>query len=247
MRLKVIACKVLFREISLLAAHNPNFVDITWMRQGYHQTPDLLRKTVQEQIDRIDAGDDPCTCNNGMGEFDAILIGYGLCSNGIAGLSSRKYPLVIPRGHDCITFFLGSKERYRRLFDSKSGGIYWYTAGWCENVRMPGRQRAEEEYRKYVEKYGEDNAQYLMETEQKWYRDYKAAVYVGDEKDGFPDYSAQTREAAEFLGWEFIQEAADDRLMADWLDGKWDEDRFLVVPPGSRVAPSYTENVITLE
>ena len=91
MRLKVIACKVLFREISLLAAHNPNFVDITWMRQGYHQTPDLLRKTVQEQIDRIDAGDDPCTCNNGMGEFDAILIGYGLCSNGIAGQIGRAH------------------------------------------------------------------------------------------------------------------------------------------------------------
>jgi hypothetical protein len=50
MRLKLIACKVLFREISLLASQCGNFVDITWMRQGYHRTPDLLRSTVQEQL-----------------------------------------------------------------------------------------------------------------------------------------------------------------------------------------------------
>jgi hypothetical protein len=169
-----------------------------------------------------------------------------LCSNGIEGLSSSKYPLIVPRGHDCVTFFLGSKERYRSLFDSKSGGIYWYTAGWCENVLMPGRQRKELEYRTYLEKYGEENAEYLMEMEQKWYNDYKAAVYVGNENDGFPDYSGETRDAAEFLGWEFIQENADLSLLQDLMDGNWDNSRYLVVPPGKKIVPSYDENIITV-
>jgi hypothetical protein len=247
MRLKLIACKVLFRELSLIAAHSRNFVDATWMRQGYHRTPDLLRQTVQEQIDRIDDGDDPCTCRNEVGDFDAILVGYGLCSNGIVGLSSRRYPLVIPRGHDCVTFFLGSKARYRELFDAKSGGIYWYTAGWCENVLMPGRRRIEEAYREYAEKYGEENADYLMETEQKWYKDYKAAVYVGCKEDGFPDFSGETKEAADFLGWEFWHEPSDLSLMEDFLGGSWDEERFLVIPAGKRVAPSYDEHIIKIE
>ncbi len=244
MRLKLIACKVLFREISLLAAQCDHFIDITWMRQGYHRTPDLLRSTVQEQIDRIDAGDDPCTCNNEIGDFDAILLGYGLCSNGIVGLHSSRYPLIVPRGHDCITFFLGSKERYRSLFDARSGGTYWYTAGWCENVMMPGRKRAELEYNRYLEKYGEDNAQFLMETEQKWYKEYKAAVYIGNEENGFPDYGEETREAAEYLGWEYVREPADLSLLQAMMDGNWDESRFLVLQPGQHIEPSYDADII---
>ncbi len=244
-RYKLIACKVLFREISLLAAQCENYIDITWMRQGYHRTPDLLRATVQEQIDRIDAGDDPCTCNNEIGDFAAILLGYGLCSNGVVGLRSQKYPLVIPRGHDCITFFLGSKERYRALFDACSGGAYWYTAGWCENVLMPGRQRTTAEYNHYLEKYGEENATYLMETEQKWYQEYKAAIYIGNPGDGLPDYSQQTREAADFLGWDYVEESADLCLLDDLLQGKWEQERFLIVPPGQTIRPSYDADIIT--
>ena len=61
-------------------------------------------------------------------KYDAILIGYALCSNGVVGLTSRRIPLVIPRGHDCITLLLGSKELYRDYFDSHRG-IYWYSSG----------------------------------------------------------------------------------------------------------------------
>lgn len=244
MRLKLIACKVMFREISRLAADCPNVVDITWMRQGFHDTPDLLRSHVQDQIDRIDEGTDPFSGIKGDGDFDAILLGYGLCSNGIAGLTSKKYPIVIPRGHDCITFFLGSKERYRKLFDSMSGGIYWYSAGWCENVLMPGRKRMEAAYAIYLDKYGEENAEYLMETEQKWFGEYKAAVYIGQDPEGIPDYANETREAAEYLGWAYWNEPADLGLLRDFLYGKWDEARFLVVPPESTVDPSYGDDII---
>ena len=247
MRLKLIACKVLFREISRIACHSPNFVDITWMRQGYHNTPDLLRERVQEQIDRIDAGDDPFTCPEGPEDFDAILLGYGLCSNGVVGLSSKRYPLVIPRGHDCITFLLGSKERYRTLFDSKSGGIYWYSAGWCENVIMPGQRRQEKEYDIYLEKYGEENAEYLMEAEKHWYKEYKAAVYISQEEEVGDRYEQETREAADFLKWDFWKEKGDLSLMEAFLDGDWDEERFLVIPPGGTLEPSYGDSVIQLK
>ena len=53
MRLKIIACKALFRELSYLAALSENAVDITWMRQGFHSTPDKLRVLLQKEIDEI--------------------------------------------------------------------------------------------------------------------------------------------------------------------------------------------------
>ena len=33
-------------------------------------------------------------------------------------------------------------------------------------------------YREYCEKYGEDNAKFLMETEQQWHANYDRATYV---------------------------------------------------------------------
>ena len=106
MRYKVIACKALFREFSLLASQTQTILDITYMRQGLHDTPDLLRRALQEEIDKVDENADMHSNEQRPGRtFDAILLGYGLCSNGVAGLSSKKYPLVVPRSDDCIVLF----------------------------------------------------------------------------------------------------------------------------------------------
>lgn len=244
MRLKVIGCKVLTREMGYLSAQCPHFLDFTWLRQGYHNEPDLLRNILQEQIDRIDADADCCTCSNGIGEFDAILLGYGLCSNGSCGVSSKKYPIVIPRAHDCITLFLGSKERYRALFDSADGGIYWYTPGWIENSVMPSRERDEMAYQAYLQEYDEDNAQYLMEMEQGWMKKYRYAYYIQMPGISYPDYRGYTRSCADYLGWEFRDEAGDDSLLRRFLWGEWDPKEFLVLPPNTAAQPSYTEDIL---
>ena len=54
-----------------------------------------------------------------------------LCSNGLVGLTARNIPVVVPRAHDCITLFLGSKERYLDYFQSHTG-VYFKTSGWIE-------------------------------------------------------------------------------------------------------------------
>ena len=36
-----------------------------------------------------------------------ILLGYGLCGNGLDGLSARHTRLVLPRAHDCIGLLMG--------------------------------------------------------------------------------------------------------------------------------------------
>ena len=58
MRLKLIACKVLTREISALSAVCPHYIDVTFLRQGFHNDPALLQKTLQAKIDRIDRGEE---------------------------------------------------------------------------------------------------------------------------------------------------------------------------------------------
>ena len=226
MNLQFIICKVLQREAYLCAARSVNTVDVVLMPQGLHNEPDKLRAEVQQALN---------VATGPQGEpYDASLLGYGLCSNGVVGLSAAV-PLVVPRAHDCVTLLLGSKERYRQYFDSHDG-IYWYSAGWIENSLQPGRDRYEHTLRQYEEKYGKDNAQYLMEMEQNWMKAYKWATFVNWDLPSAERHRQYTRDCAAYLGWNFDELQGDPQLMQDFVDGKWDEDRFLVVPPGDKIA-----------
>ncbi len=234
-KLKVIACKVLMRELYRLAWESPNIVDLAWKKQALHNTPDLLRQEAQAAIDAAEREEE---------SYDAILLGYCLCSNGIVGLHADHTPLVVPRGHDCITLLLGSKERYQQIFDSHSGGIYWYSPGWIEHSLQPGKERYERAYQEYAEKYGEDNAQYLMDMEQGWMREYKHAIYVDWPEQPQEEYRRYTQECADYLNWECHVETGSSTLLRDFLAGNWDEERFLIVPPGKTVQASFDDGII---
>ena len=249
MRLKLIACKAICRELSYLCAISPNNIDISFLRQENHNSPDLLRKVLQDEIDVVETGKDNHT--NGMrhagDDFDAILIGYGLCANGIANISSKKYKLVIPRAHDCITFLLGSKEKYSDYFKNMPGA-YWYTMSWIESGATPGEgsyYRSDAEAQYYRDKgFDEEEIEYLLEESSSWIKNYKTAAYVKMpffDKEEYMDY---TKKAAEAFNWEYRQIDGDMSLMRDFVDGRWDDERFLIVPPNNKVVPSHNENII---
>ncbi|MBN1816707.1 MAG: DUF1638 domain-containing protein [Sedimentisphaerales bacterium] len=229
-RLKFVVCKVLQREAYYCAARSPHVVDIHLMPQGLHNEPDKLRSQVQIALAE--------TCDIQGRCYDAILLGYGLCSNGIVGLTC-SIPLVVPRAHDCVTLLLGSKQRYQDYFDSHRG-VYWYSPGWIESQTQPGKQRYETTLAEYTAQYGPDNAQYLMEVQEGWMKEYSWAVYVDwalPGSDAFKDY---TRRCAEYLGWNYDELPGDPGLMQRMTDGLWDESEFLVVPPGRSIAPDVT-------
>ncbi len=234
MRLQFIVCKVIQREAYYCAARSPNIVDVAVMRQGLHNEPEKLRSEVQKALD--------ATTDIQGKPYDASLLGYGLCSNGIVGLSA-KIPLIVPRGHDCITLLLGSKDKYKEYFDNHRG-VYWFSPGWIESDMQPGKERFERTLKEYVEKFGEDNAKYLMETEQNWMREYNWAAYIDW---GFANAEQErqfTKKAAEFLGWNYDALKGDSGLMQRLVDGRWDEKEFLVVQPGQKITENLTSGGI---
>ncbi len=171
--------------------------------------------------------------------YDAILLGYGLCSNGIVGLTGT-IPVVVARGHDCITLLLGSRKRYRDYFDAHKG-VYWYSVGWIENAPMPSRQRYEQLLAEYTEKYGPDNAQYLIEVEQTWIKEYKRAAFIDWRLPGTDEAKDYTKQCAASLNWEYDELEGDSRLFQRLLDGDWSEDDFLTVPPGHVICDNLTQ------
>lgn len=239
MHFKVIACNVLRRELYACAARSPHLVEVVLLPQGLHQQPAVLRQEVQRAIDAplitrvrtqynccgfLAAADQP---------YDAILLGYALCSNGAAGVVARECPVVIPRAHDCISLLLGSSARYQEYFDAHPG-TYWYSCGWIETCLMPGKERYEQTLAEYTRKYGEDNARYLMEMEADWYRNYRRAAYIDWGFPGQAQDKAYTRQCAADLRWEYDELTGEPGLLQRLVDGNWSDAEFLVLKPGQR-------------
>ena len=244
MRFLLIACEVLAREAYLGAAHSPHIVDIQLLEKGLHDTPEALRQELQTRIDAV-----CCAADTEVG-YDAVLLGYGLCSNSIAGLVARAAPLVLPRAHDCITLYLGSRARYEAEFFAHPG-TYYYTASYLERsdgsssvaLGAVADEQRRKTYEEYVEKYGQDNADYLMEVMGAWANNYSRAAFIEMGLGPSDEAEGRARKEAEQRSWAFKKLEGDLILLRHLIDGEWDND-FLVVKPGERVVVNYGPQIL---
>ena len=233
-----LSCSALARSIYSVAASGPAAVSVTMLDQGLHRGPDALREKLQAQIDAIE-----------LGACDAVLLVYGMCGTSTIGLAARHTPLVIPRVHDCIALYLGSHERYQKEFDAHPG-TYWYSVDYMERKGDGGSLGAsfateiDDRYDEYVEKYGKDNADYLMEVMGEWGKHYSRAAFIDT---GAPDgerYENMARDQAERRGWVFERKLGNQRMLQMLLTGNWPADEFLVVPPGHVIEQAFDERLI---
>lgn len=242
MRLKLIACEIVYREICAAVARSINQVDVEFLPKGLHDIGQAGMSARLKEV--IDAVDEP--------HYDAILMGYALCSNGVLGLTARSIPIVVPRAHDCITLFLGDKARYLDYFQ-KNPGVYFKTTGWIE--RGEGLYQHKEDsiatqsgmlatYEEMVEKYGEDNAKFLYEELCNMTRNYSKLTYISMGIEPDDRFERRSREEAAEKGWKYEKLDGDMSLLQALVDGPWDDERFLVVPPGAKIEVSYDEKII---
>ena len=238
--MKCLACDSLARMVYLCAAQSPHVIDVEMFPLGLHADADDLRARLQARIDAASEGD-----------YDAILLAYGLCGKSTAGLIARDTPLVIPRAHDCITLFLGSRERYQDQFVS-CPGTYWYVLDYMERRESTGTALSvgsdtgtdmSEVYEEYVQKYGQDNADYLMEVMGAWQAHYNRAAYIDMGVGDGTAVEAEAKAEAARRGWIFERLEGDMALIRRLLMGDWEED-FLVLQPGQRISMVYDEEVL---
>ena len=216
-RYKLICCKVFRREMAAAISASPNLVDPEFLELGLHERPDELRARLQERIDAIEPSAE---------RYDAILLGYGLCGNGTAGLRARGVPLVLPRAHDCCTILLGSRAAFLESFGSALSAS-WSSAG---NI-----DRASAERRRLWDILS-------PETVEKELRFIEMP-----ETEGLGCAELMRAKAAE-EGRAFVLLRGDSRLLRALLAGAWDEEEFLVVPPGKSIVGLYDhERIIAAE
>lgn len=235
MYIHIISCQVFYREISYLAALSPHSTSVTWLPQGLHDTPEQLNQRVQEEINRLEED----IANNILKHNpDYILLGYGLCSNGVCGISSKTVPIIVPRTDDCIGVFLGSEKRYLELFH-KYPGVYWLNNGWLETAMIPTQENYDKMREMYVEFYGEDNADFLMENETAWVKNYHYCGYITSPVYNNPEFCKKAEQISDYHQWEFLTFEGDLMMLRHILDGDFREDEVLICPPGYEICPSY--------
>ena len=92
-RCKMYACENLRAEINHF---QPEGIDIEYLDFGYHRHPGKLPPVLQERLERDR-------------EYDAILLGYGLCSKAVRGVRAVHQPLVIPGSMTALPSFWAPK------------------------------------------------------------------------------------------------------------------------------------------
>ena len=248
-KLKFIGCEIIYREACYLAATSPHRVDLEFLRKGLHdlETPDMAAQ-VQRAIDAVDP----------RAGYDAVLLGYARCNDGLAGVRAAGIPLVLPRAHDCITFFFGGRAAFQEYFEAHPG-TYYMTTGWCERSGADaGQDRPQakhapdgvmaklgltESYEELAAKYGQDAADYIMQSLNSWRDNYDRFLYL---KMGLCDeapFIDQTRREAGNRGWEFHLRDGDLTLLEKLFYARWDDD-FVLVAPGHHIIPRNDDRIL---
>jgi hypothetical protein len=238
MRLYLIACEVIYREMCAAIAHAPNLVDARFMPKALHDIgAGKMRASLQKEIDAVDAS-----------RYDAIVLGYALCGCGVAGLRAGSTPLVIARAHDCIGLLLGGVDP--RLDDANKRCFYRST-GWIERaaesdscafnsiVGDVGRSLDQ-----FVERYGEDNGRYLYEEFSRHQHNYDQLVYIRTGVEPDASFASAAQREAHEKGWRFSAIDGSMRLFTSLLAGEWSQDDFAIAPPGSTFAASYDDRIM---
>jgi len=240
LNLHIIACQIFQRELSYYISQSPNSISITWLPQGLHDTPNLLRNKINQTVAEIEEQK-----KQGLLKHvpEAIILGYGLCSNGVTEICAETIPIIIPRTDDCIALFLGSQSRYLELFN-KYNGTYWLNNGWIETAFIPSKEMIEQRSMYYKEKYSEDNAAYLIEQDILWTKNYHYCGYITSPVYKSLKYPSYAKTIADEQQWEYIQVDGDMNLIEKLTSGQWDDEEFLICPPQHKVVASFDESKI---
>jgi len=200
-RLLVLACAVMEREIRKFQNGRAEY---KFFDYGLHRTPENMCKALQAEIDQA----------AGM-EYDGIVLGYGLCSNGIVGIRAQKQPLIVPRIHDCISLFLGSTESYQDQ-TAKQPGTYYLTSGWIEKGQTPLSK-----YEEYCRSYDQETAMWVLKEEMKHYTRV-ALIDTGAVDLGL--YRPYAQQNAQLLGLHYEELPGSLSFFQKLLLGPWDKD-----------------------
>jgi hypothetical protein len=190
----------------------------TFFDLGLHDNPTRMRPALQDQLDAL-------------AEPTTVLIGYGLCGNGVVGLEAGPHTLILPKAHDCIGMAYGSAEAHAAAIKANPG-TYYVTRGWIGTGNDPLEQ-----YERYVEQYGEKRADRVVEA---FYGHYDRVCLIAFSEEELADVRPL---AAPVVQWfqdrwqlEYVEKVGESSFIERLVtEQRKTPDEFVIVDPGGTV------------
>ena len=207
----IIACRVMKPEIDALINGSPN-IETRYLDSSLHETPDKMPALIQEQIEEASK------------YASQIVLGYGLCSNGTAGVKAPSQGLIIPRVHDCIALLMGSRQAYDTIFKERPG-TYYLTPGWIEERKDPIGYMEHD----YVPKLGREKAEWgnRMELEH-----YTHIVMINTGAMDVAPLRKIAKENARFLDKQYEEIDGTPDYFERIVSGPYPKDDFILLKHG---------------
>jgi len=246
MHLKAISCQVFTREMEQVISRSGHEVDLELIPMGLHSLGVDMHPHLQECIDAASP----------LG-YGAILLGYALCGRGTEGLRARQTQLILPRAHDCIGVLMGSRYCYADYFQDHPG-VYYRSPGWVEfqtpdlklepafpSQKNPlGEQTTLEEF---IAKYGDDNGRFLFDQFSVFRRNYSGLTYISTGIKSDETCRSQALAEAKEKSWAFEEVEGSLSILERLVNGPWDADDFLVVPPGAQIRATLGDSIVDVQ
>ncbi len=80
-----------------------------------------------------------------------------------------------------------------------------------------------------------------------WKNNYRRLAYIDSGFGNFQQHKDYTHEEAQRRKWEFAEVQGNLNLMMRLVNGEWDPQDFLVIPPKRTIRPSYDNGIIAVE
>ena len=222
----IIACSMMEDELNALLKDIHTNTSVLWLDRGYHNTPEKLRDKLQELILTLQ-------------DQDEILLAFGLCGNGTAGLYSPHTALILPKFDDCLNMLLCRFPRTTRAM-AKPGTIYM-TRGWTLD-----QEGIIQQYEEMGKRYDDETREAVMEM---MYEHYNSITLIDTGCYEMEPVQNYAKEVCELLDFSIEKEPGSIQILRELITGQWmnDPDNFIVKKPGESVSDKGTEKVVTVK
>jgi hypothetical protein len=215
----LVSCDIIRPELEALARRHAPRTRLAFCDQDLHRRPEQMPAVIQQKVDEV-AADDP---------VERVVLGYGLCSNGLVGVKAPAQGLIVPRVHDCVALVLGSREAYDQQFNANPG-TYYLTASWIDADKDPLGTMDKE----YTPRLGRETAEWGMREELR-HHSRIALVDCGVCSGSCDRVRARARQNAAFFEKHYEELQGSAQYLKRLITGPYPEDDFIQVAPGDAV------------
>lgn len=213
----LIGCRTTENELLAAMEKTGRTYDLVWIEARLHNVKKKLNKALSDLI--AEAKD-----------YDTILFATGFCGNSVLGLESGHATLVLPRVDDCTSLLIGGTRKKTNWMDS-----YFLTECW-----LKGEGNIWDEYERAVKRYGKERADAIFQI---MFAHYKRITLLDTGCYDLVKTRGKAAKIAEAFSLDLNTLPGTLSYLEELLTGNWDPDRFLIVPPGTKIS---SEDLIKL-